>query len=382
MRINIYTTALLLFTVLTAADKKRILAGRTALYPAILLYIASGISLLYSDLVIVKTTFLLYAVTSAFEIIVEKINSKALRLTVGAYTLSLATSIALLYSKMLPAHIISIALLCACATLLILRLISLKSDGDSIQTGLALVLLIGAAVSNLSASYYSQLFGILILCVHILAKIFIAARQNINAANEQQERLFALENKFSKKVEFQARRISSEMEDRVEEIEERSMRDPLTKVPNRMMIGKKVHELISENKARMFSLALMDLDNFKDINDTLGHVTGDKCLTNMADIMMKNKRRPDIFGRYGGDEFIVIMPGIDSAEALKLMEYHRKYIDQYSNPHITTTIGISVYPRDGETLEALTEFADKSLYKAKAMGKNCVAYAGDSEDAD
>ncbi len=381
---------------MTAADKRSFLL-RTALYPCAFLYAASGMELLYSDFAIIKTAFLLYAFVSALEHIAglpennrdaldgtpnsdkgaARSDRSAAKPFVGICILALAASIALLYSRLAPAHIISISLIFACAITVAVQFAVSKTGKRAQSLEHGIILIIGAIVANLSVSYTSQLFGVLILCIHLSIKIFTTVRENISSATEQRERLFALENKFSQKVEFRARRISMEMEDRVEEIEERSMRDPLTKISNRTMIGKKVQELISESSTRIFSVAIMDLDNFKTINDTLGHVTGDKCLQNMAELIMKNKTRPDIFGRFGGDEFIIILPGIGADEALKQMDYHRKYIEENSNPHITTTIGVAVYPKDGRTLDALVEFADKSLYKAKELGKNCVAYAGE-----
>ncbi|MDO4754669.1 MAG: GGDEF domain-containing protein [Bacillota bacterium] len=118
------------------------------------------------------------------------------------------------------------------------------------------------------------------------------------------------------------------------------------------------------------------MDNFKTVNDTLGHVTGDKCLLNLTEFFMKNKRRADLFGRFGGDEFIMVMPNLSASEAIKAMEFHRKSIEEKSNPHFTVTSGIATYPYDGSTFDELIASADHALYMAKDAGKNKVYYTG------
>ena len=85
-------------------------------------------------------------------------------------------------------------------------------------------------------------------------------------------------------------------------------------------------------------------------------------------------REFDLIGRYGGDEFVIVLPGTSQHHALQIAERFRKTIEQTDAPHYTISIGIATYPRDGITVKALIEAADAGLYKSKARGRNTVSY--------
>jgi diguanylate cyclase (GGDEF)-like protein/PAS domain S-box-containing protein len=154
--------------------------------------------------------------------------------------------------------------------------------------------------------------------------------------------------------------------------------DILTGLYNRHAFSQKVNALIegTENFRRKFALLFMDIDGFKLINDTHGHLLGDMLLQKVAGRLKKNSRSSDIICRLGGDEFIIVLTDINEKETIsmvveKIIDVIRKPFDiDNININITTSIGISVYPDDSDTLESLLKLADTAMYKAKQNGKN------------
>lgn len=129
----------------------------------------------------------------------------------------------------------------------------------------------------------------------------------------------------------------------------------------------------------VLSLLMMDIDNFKSVNDTYGHLVGDRVLKEIASNIKNTVRNIDIPARYGGEEFTVILPETNSKDARIIAERLRKNISQIEIDVDETTkicptisIGIAEYPTCSENEQQLIDFADKALYKAKNDGKNCV----------
>ena len=154
--------------------------------------------------------------------------------------------------------------------------------------------------------------------------------------------------------------------------------DPLTGLPNRSLFETKLQEAIdwSNQSDRMITLFFIDLDGFKQINDTFGHGVGDQLLQSVAKRLVSCLRASDTVARLGGDEFTVILPG-----ALRLLEIERvaaKVIKTLTQPFtfdghtmtISGSIGISLYPNPCHTLTELVETADAAMYEAKQAGKN------------
>ncbi len=145
----------------------------------------------------------------------------------------------------------------------------------------------------------------------------------------------------------------------------------------------------AERYNQNLSILLLDLDDFKGINDRHGHLFGDKILEKFVGVVQSNLRSEDILGRYGGDEFIVLLPqtgriGARSmAERIKhrLMEYFKA--KEYSRQKIAVrfSAGIATYPYDAEDYESLVECADRALYKSKFLGKNMIYDYLESERA-
>lgn len=157
----------------------------------------------------------------------------------------------------------------------------------------------------------------------------------------------------------------------------RSTRDDLTGLLNRSAVTLRVEEWIqSPRAAEGGALFMLDLDNFKSINDTQGHATGDRALLLTARVLRETFRGTDILGRAGGDEFLVFMTGVSSPEvAADRAEALCRAMAQRSddtNPEaaFTCSVGISLFPLDGRTYPDLFEAADAAMYQAKREGKN------------
>ena len=134
-------------------------------------------------------------------------------------------------------------------------------------------------------------------------------------------------------------------------------------------------EIASQTKGK-FSLIMYDLDHFKMVNDKFGHRTGDYALKRVCDVVMENIRDTDIVGRYGGEEFIVILPNTDIEDAQHVAEKLRSKIEQekiLDNRPITVSLGVAEYPLHGEWQDELVERVDQALYVAKHQGRNRCA---------
>lgn len=161
--------------------------------------------------------------------------------------------------------------------------------------------------------------------------------------------------------------------------------DALTGLNNyRYFKGEAEREILrSKRHDKYFSICMVDLDNFKNFNDTYGHPAGDQLLRTISEILLHNTRKSDIVARYGGDEFIIILPELlkDQAKSWseKLLEKSRnsKELKHFKKSKIalTMSIGISSFPNDGETLSELVKKADDALYRSKNSGKNMVTIA-------
>jgi two-component system cell cycle response regulator len=165
-----------------------------------------------------------------------------------------------------------------------------------------------------------------------------------------------------------------------EELERLANFDSLTGLHNRQAILGKLRELINRAKRYKedFSLSMLDIDHFKRVNDRYGHLTGDEVLEKIAALIRQNIRDTDIAGRYGGEEFIIILPQANLSSALVVAERIRNIIentemkDSAGNVFaITVSQGLSGWER-GEDAYSLISRADEALYKAKEKGRNRV----------
>ncbi len=164
--------------------------------------------------------------------------------------------------------------------------------------------------------------------------------------------------------------------------------DHTTGLLNRRAFTEIIHREYAQSKrsGHPFSMLLMDLDRFKLINDNYGHETGDKILCGISEISRSTLRSCDWMGRWGGEEFLAILPNTDEATAQAIAERLREKIDQFSitlngqSIKATMSIGISSYPQDGETPDFLIRAADAALYEAKKTGRNRVVAAKEKHE--
>lgn len=152
--------------------------------------------------------------------------------------------------------------------------------------------------------------------------------------------------------------------------------DPLTGIGNRRLLEEifQAHQMISGKEDIQPFLLLFDIDNFKQINDTYGHNVGDGVLKELTRLVSNSVRRSDIFVRWGGEEFALLLRYSDSTTVMNLAEHIRNVIEQFrfeSNIRITCSFGLSAV-LNGESLEMAIGHADRALYQAKADGKNCI----------
>ena len=154
--------------------------------------------------------------------------------------------------------------------------------------------------------------------------------------------------------------------------------DPLTDLPNRILLQDRLNQSIemARRQGRQLAVMFMDLDQFKNINDSLGHAVGDQLLQSVAQRLVGCVRQSDTISRQGGDEFVLLLPDLEHAEhaarsAQKILDVVAQpyCIDQH-DLYTSVSIGIGIYPNDGEDAQDLIKSADTAMYFAKATGRN------------
>ena len=159
--------------------------------------------------------------------------------------------------------------------------------------------------------------------------------------------------------------------------------DPLTGLSNRKFFAEQLQEslLWAKNHNLLLGLLFIDLDGFKEINDSLGHDMGDRLLISIAERLTKTLRHNDTVCRLGGDEFTVILRSISHLEAAAkiaekiLASINYPIVLEGCTARVSASIGISVYPLSSQDAETLIRQADAAMYRAKHLGKNCYEFA-------
>lgn len=193
-----------------------------------------------------------------------------------------------------------------------------------------------------------------------------------------------------KMMETELRNMNETLQSQLEELQELQMqlqeqaiRDPLTQLYNRRYLNEVLPAELSRARREKLSLGLMmiDIDHFKQINDTYGHKTGDEALQTLAQIIQTNLRVHDIVCRFGGEEFLCVLPGINVASMISRAEALREEIAQtpvlslHPQVRITVSIGIALMPEESKDISYVLKQADQALYEAKNSGRNCVRAA-------
>ncbi len=173
-----------------------------------------------------------------------------------------------------------------------------------------------------------------------------------------------------------------------DELEKLSITDGLTGLHNRshMMDTLKAETARSKRNEASFAVLMLDIDHFKNYNDTFGHLAGDEVLNKMGVILRESSREMDYVARYGGEEFLVLLPDATAESSVEVAERIRERLSQEtystgSENRVSISIGAAEYPRHGGTAEAIIEAADAALYEAKRAGRDRVVEASPTETA-
>ena len=292
--------------------------------------------------------------------------------------------------------VLTFILILAAASLLFI----INKSGSSLvaqyHAGIFVVCLAGLLIFKISF-FYKIFFSLLLIAVHLL---FFEFNQNIHYYSKINiiTVLFSLiivsliaaaerESNYRKAFIFGLLReiTTYSLEKKNKFLKKISNRDELTGLSNRRFFKKHITRLITPIGNGLFPIALLyaDLDNFKVYNDTYGHLNGDECLKKVAGILKKfTKRKLDLPARFGGEEFLIILPFTGRDEAVLIAEKIRKGVEdlQIKNKNapfsdfITLSIGISLLNKEGSDVETAINQADQALYKSKNSGKNTVSF--------
>ena len=170
----------------------------------------------------------------------------------------------------------------------------------------------------------------------------------------------------------------SDMKLKDEQIEHQAYHDALTGLPNRILVADRLGVAIAHAKRAGTKVAVLflDLDNFKKINDSLGHSLGDMLIQSVAKRLLGEFRDADTIARLGGDEFLIVVENVaDEREVVELADrllraFDESYIIKGNELFVTTSVGVTLYPEDGSTPDILIKNADMAMYQSKAKGKN------------
>ena len=207
----------------------------------------------------------------------------------------------------------------------------------------------------------------------VLAELFDDMRLQLKSAIEKRDAVMQELSGFNDSLEERVHERTQELQMLNTKIAHEAMHDPLTGLPNRILIAEQIQQSIFHVKREKDSLAVMmiDLNNFKDVNDTLGHPEGDKLLVNVAERLADVVRESDMVGRLGGDEFAVVAPHVNESDAVKVAN---KILDNLQPSFaladytlkVGASIGIAMYPEHARDQTSLIRLADVAMYEAKA----------------
>ncbi|BBB47174.1 hypothetical protein Pelsub_P0401 [Pelolinea submarina] len=190
-----------------------------------------------------------------------------------------------------------------------------------------------------------------------------------------------------KETEKELQRINQRLASQLDEnrqlekqLREQANRDAMTGVYNRACLKESLASeiLYAEQQNQPLSIVMIDVDHFKNINDTYGHKAGDDVLIALGKLLLSQTRDSDFVSRFGGDEFVLFLPGMNCDAAFQRAESWRKTCKKLKIPdlsesiNVNISIGIAVYPDNARTMDALLSEADRALYQAKQSGRDCT----------
>ena len=193
---------------------------------------------------------------------------------------------------------------------------------------------------------------------------------DINDRKLAEEQLALINQQLSEQLEMVSR-----LKD---QLQEQAVRDPLTNLYNRRYLGEVLPRLLlnARRKRTSISVLIVDIDHFKSVNDTYGHQVGDEVLKTIAALLLEAVRGSDVVFRYGGEEFLLLLPGLDEATAVARAEGLRQRVAEMVFPtagdglRLTISLGLAVYPQHAGDMDELLNQADAALYHSKRSGRN------------
>lgn len=206
----------------------------------------------------------------------------------------------------------------------------------------------------------------------------------IQDENNESTRVFGLSRDITElkmineTLEVEVKKRTRDLEKALKKIKKMSVTDKLTGLSNRYELDLQLEEVkrVVNCYDNVYGIILFDIDDFKQINDTFGHYTGDIILKEFSKILKKNTRETDIVGRWGGEEFLIIAPFSTKESILKLADNLKETIESYQFPRVgkvTSSIGVTLSKVDDDSETIITR-SDIALYKAKKLGKNRVEF--------
>lgn len=209
----------------------------------------------------------------------------------------------------------------------------------------------------------------------------ITAHKHLQAQNEKQmsEIQRAYHELDSSRTDLES--MNSALSDANRQLRKLASVDSLTNILNRRSIFKTLEReaAISKRRSRPLSVLMVDIDHFKALNDTHGHMVGDQVLKSVATRLKSASRLGDHAGRYGGEEFVVVLPDTDGDDAVRVAERVRRQIaaDETAGAKVTVSIGVSSWDANFDSIEHFIDAADRALYEAKRTGRNRVVHSRD-----
>jgi diguanylate cyclase (GGDEF)-like protein len=168
-----------------------------------------------------------------------------------------------------------------------------------------------------------------------------------------------------------------------EELQKLAARDSLTGCLNRRAFFGGAEQLFNDARTKGLELSciMIDIDHFKSYNDRFGHAVGDRVIKAVAKVLGTGLRAEDLLGRYGGEEFCLILPGVDQQRAIEIAERLREGVESFSGPSVRASFGVSTLRLGAGDTAEMIEQADAALYIAKGAGRNRVKCWSDSANA-
>jgi diguanylate cyclase (GGDEF)-like protein len=267
-------------------------------------------------------------------------------------------------------------------------------EGFYVGAALNIINVIAISMAIVVAHQTSAITGLIVAVFTLIAITFIHILVNRNARQfaevvKQKEELFVLGSELRQQNEnlLQSNLVISKNEEKLNYL---AYFDTLTELPNRKMIFDRLELLVnlSQNNRATFAVVFIDLDDFKKINDAMGHQVGDMLIVAVAARLNERVHKGDLLGRLGGDEFaLIIQQSLRDEEFFQYVENLRLsleknfHVDPY-DLYIRASFGISIYPQDGSTPTELIKCADTAMYKAKETGTHGINFFRKEMQAD